>query len=153
MSLNDAVEQWLVGFEPIKVVHEVIEEGLGFVLEAAGNMGGDPAVGGGPEEVIVGKGLGGDDVEEGGGEVFVQGVEEGILVDGIASSDVGKGCSGLHFAKLCGAEKPLGGGVEREDVDHVIGPREMLVQGRDWEALGPFAAGWVAAKSADLATE
>ena len=116
-------------------------------------MGGDPAVGGGPEGVVVGEWLGGDDVEEGGGEVFAQGIEEGILVDGIATADIDEGRTGLHFIKLFGAKELLGRGVEGEDVDHMIGPGEVFVQSRDWEALGSFAAGWVPPKATDLATK
>ena len=89
----------------------MIEEGLGFVLEPAGDVGGDPAVGGSPEGVAIGKGFGGNDVEEGGGEVYVEGLDKGGLVDGVAAADVSEGCAGLHGVELLLAENEFGGGV------------------------------------------
>ena len=88
LLLDDAVAEGLVGGEAVEVVEEMLDDGEGFLALAAGGVGSDVAVGGGPERMVGGERLGGGDIKEGGGDfVAAQGGEQSVLVGGGAAAD------------------------------------------------------------------
>src|SRR4051812_37568262 len=99
-DLHDAVLEGLRGDEAIEVFEEVADENEVFVLLAAGGVGGDEAVGGGPEGVVAREGLGHGDIEISGGEaVGFEGGAQRVGVDGGAAADVVEDGRSLHQMK------------------------------------------------------
>lgn len=77
------------GAEAIEVVEEVVDEGLEFLIVSSGGVGGNEAVGAGPERVVGIEGFGVGDVEVRGEEFscFEHG-PEGVGIDGSSAADV-----------------------------------------------------------------
>src|SRR6478609_11698940 len=114
---------------------------LGLVLMASGGVRRDMAVRRAPEGMVVGQRLRVRDVEPGGAKAAgSQGLEERLLINRRAASDVVEYCAGLHELQPFRGNETLRLRVVGQNVYHVVGRREglrQLVRPRDRNSLVP----------------
>jgi hypothetical protein len=73
-----------------------------------------------------------------------QGLNEGVLVDGLASADVVEDAAGFHTRQALGGDEGFGGLAAGEDVEDVIGGGEDRVELRFGDRFDRFFAGRIA---------